>query len=295
MAILVLAEHDNQSVRKATLHVVAAAQKLGGDVNVLVAGHNCSGAARAAAQIAGVAKVLHADAAHLGEFLAENVAALVAGLAKGYSHVLAPATSTGKDVMPRAAALLDVQQISEIVACLKSFDHQDGGKPSEFSVQEGLENTLVLTRSLLKNRVEVRREFGQVPRIHGMPAQINQVFLNLITNAVQAIPEGRAEPGVITLRTLVEGRDMLRVEVRDNGIGIPDDVLPRIFDPFFTTRAGGQGTGMSLAISFKIVQEHGGMILVDTVPGTGTVFSVLLPVRPRRGAAPQAAGVLASA
>jgi electron transfer flavoprotein alpha subunit len=116
MAILVLAEHDHQSVRKATLNTVAAAKKLGGDVHVLVAGHNCGGAAKAAAQIAGVAKVLHADAAHLGEFLAENVAALVVGLAKGYSHVLAPATSTGKNVMPRAAALLDVQQISEIVA-----------------------------------------------------------------------------------------------------------------------------------------------------------------------------------
>ena len=116
MAILVLAEHDQQSIRKATLHTVAAAKKLGGDVHVLVAGHNCGAAANSAAQVAGVAKVLHADAAHLGEFLAENVAALVAGLAKGYSHVLAPATSTGKDVMPRAAALLDVQQVSEIVA-----------------------------------------------------------------------------------------------------------------------------------------------------------------------------------
>jgi electron transfer flavoprotein alpha subunit len=116
MAILVLAEHDNQSVRKATLHTVAAAKKLGGDVHVLVAGHNCGGAAKAAAQVAGVAKVLHADAAHLAEALAENVAALLATLAKGYGHVLAPATSTGKDVMPRAAALLDVQQISEIVA-----------------------------------------------------------------------------------------------------------------------------------------------------------------------------------
>jgi electron transfer flavoprotein alpha subunit len=116
MAILVLAEHDQQSIRKATLHTVAAAKKLGGDVHVLVAGHNCGAAAKAAAQVAGVAKVLLADAAHLGEFLAENVAALVAGLAKGYSHVLAPATSTGKDVMPRAAALLDVQQVSEIVA-----------------------------------------------------------------------------------------------------------------------------------------------------------------------------------
>jgi electron transfer flavoprotein alpha subunit len=116
MAVLVLAEHDNKEIRKATLNTVAAAQKLGGDVHVLVAGHNAGSAAKAAAQIAGVAKVLHADAAHLGEFLAENVAALLASLAKGYSHVLAPATSTGKDVMPRAAALLDVQPISEIVA-----------------------------------------------------------------------------------------------------------------------------------------------------------------------------------
>jgi electron transfer flavoprotein alpha subunit len=116
MAALVLAEHDNKALRKATLNAVAAAQKIGGDVHVLVAGHNAGDAAKAAAQIAGVAKVLHADGAQLGEFLAENVAALLVALAKGYSHLLAPATSTGKDVMPRAAALLDVQQVSDIVA-----------------------------------------------------------------------------------------------------------------------------------------------------------------------------------
>jgi electron transfer flavoprotein alpha subunit len=116
MAVLVLAEHDNKAVKKATLNTVAAAQKAGSDIHVLVAGHNAGEAAKAASQVAGVAKVLHAEAAHLGEFLAENVAALVVSLAKDYSHVLAPATSTGKDVMPRAAALLDVQQISDIVA-----------------------------------------------------------------------------------------------------------------------------------------------------------------------------------
>jgi len=116
MSVLVLAEHDNKEIRKATLNAVAAAQKIGGEIHVLVAGHDAGAAAKAAAQVAGVAKVLHADAAHLGEFLAENVAALVVALSKGYSHVLAPATSTGKDVMPRAAALLDVQQISDIVA-----------------------------------------------------------------------------------------------------------------------------------------------------------------------------------
>ena len=116
MAVLVLAEHDNKSIRKATLNAVAAAQKIGGELHVLVAGHQAGDAAKAASQIAGVKKVLHADAPHLGEFLAENVAALVVALAKGYSHILAPATSNGKNVMPRAAALLDVQQISDIVA-----------------------------------------------------------------------------------------------------------------------------------------------------------------------------------
>jgi electron transfer flavoprotein alpha subunit len=116
MAILVVAEHDNKSVKKATLNAIAAAQKLGADIEVLVAGHNAADAAKAASQAAGVKKVLHADAAHLGDFLAENVAALVVALAKGYSHILAPSTSNGKNIMPRVAALLDVQQISDIIA-----------------------------------------------------------------------------------------------------------------------------------------------------------------------------------
>jgi electron transfer flavoprotein alpha subunit len=114
MTSLILAEHDNKTIRKATLNAVAAAKKIGGDIHVLVAGHPSGDAAKAASQIAGVAKVLHADAPHLGEHLAENVAALIVALAKGYSHIVAPATSNGKNVMPRAAALLDVQQISDI-------------------------------------------------------------------------------------------------------------------------------------------------------------------------------------
>jgi electron transfer flavoprotein alpha subunit len=116
MTVLVIAEHDHGTLKGATLNTVAAAQKIGGDIHVLVAGHNADGAAKAAAQIAGVAKVLNAEAPQLGEFLAENVAALVVSIAKSYSHILAPATSNGKDVVPRIAALLDVQQISEIIA-----------------------------------------------------------------------------------------------------------------------------------------------------------------------------------
>ena len=114
--ILVVAEHDHKSVRKATLNALAAAQKIGGDIDVLVAGHGAGEAAKAAAQIPGVRKVLHADAPHLADFLAENIASVIISVSKNYSHVLAPSTSNGKNILPRVAALLDVQQISDIVA-----------------------------------------------------------------------------------------------------------------------------------------------------------------------------------
>ncbi len=113
---LVIAEHDNQSIKAATLNTVAAAQKIGGDVHVLVAGHNAQAAADAAAKIAGVAKVLLADAPQLEQGLAENVEATVLGIAKNYTHILAPATAAGKNVTPRIAAKLDVAQISDITA-----------------------------------------------------------------------------------------------------------------------------------------------------------------------------------
>jgi len=113
MAVLVIAEHEHGTLKGATLNTVTAAAACGGNVHVLVAGHNAGGAAQAAAQIAGVAKVLHADAASLAEQLAENVAAQVLGIAKNYSHILFPATAHGKNVAPRVAALLDVGQISD--------------------------------------------------------------------------------------------------------------------------------------------------------------------------------------
>jgi len=116
MAVLVLAEHDNKTVKKATLNAVAAAQKFGAEIHLLVAGHNAADAAKAGAQVAGIKKVLHADAPHLADFLAENVSSVLISIAKNYTHLLAPSTSNGKNVMPRVAALLDVQQISDIVA-----------------------------------------------------------------------------------------------------------------------------------------------------------------------------------
>ena len=116
MSILVIAEHDNQTLNSATLNVVAAAQKIGGDITVLVAGAGAQAVADTAAKVAGVSKVLFDDNAAYAHQLAENVAALVADLGKGYSHILAAATTTGKNILPRAAALLDVSMISDVIA-----------------------------------------------------------------------------------------------------------------------------------------------------------------------------------
>jgi electron transfer flavoprotein alpha subunit len=113
MACLVIAEHDNQSIKAATLNTVTAAVACGGDVHMLVAGHNAGAAAAAAAKVAGVAKVLHADGEGFAHGLAENVAAQVVALASGYSHILFPATASGKNIAPRVAAMLDVAQISD--------------------------------------------------------------------------------------------------------------------------------------------------------------------------------------
>ncbi len=139
MTALVIAEHDNHALKPSTLNTVAAAVACGGEVHVLVAGTGCAAAAQAAAQVAGVAKVLHADAAYLGEALAENAAAQVLAIAGGYSHILAPATAFGKNLMPRVAALLDVMQISDIIHVLApdTFDRPIYAGNAIATVQSG--------------------------------------------------------------------------------------------------------------------------------------------------------------
>ena len=115
MSILVIAEHDNAALKAATLNTVTAASRIGDDIAVLVVGHNCGAVAQATAQVAGVKKVLVADAPHYANQLAENVAALVVSVAGGYTHILAPATAAGKNTLPRVAALLDVAQLSDVI------------------------------------------------------------------------------------------------------------------------------------------------------------------------------------
>jgi signal transduction histidine kinase len=171
--------------------------------------------------------------------------------------------------------LYGIGQISELVNNLRNFARLDRSKMAEFDLNEGLGGALSIAKHQLKRRT-VNRQLGAIPKIACAPSQINQVFLNLLTNAAQATPE---EGGVITVRTFQPDREHVAVEVADNGHGIPPEVLPKIFDPFFTTKEVGKGTGLGLSISYKIVEGHGGRIAVDSKVGVGTRFTVTLPVR----------------
>jgi electron transfer flavoprotein alpha subunit len=149
MTALVIAEHDNASIKGATLNTVTAAAACGGEVHVLVAGHNAGAAAAAAAQIAGVAKVIHADAEGFAHGLAENVAAQVLAIASGYSHILFPATASGKNVAPRVAAKLDVAQISDItkVVSADTFERPIYAGNAMATVQSGDATKVITVRT----------------------------------------------------------------------------------------------------------------------------------------------------
>jgi signal transduction histidine kinase len=166
-------------------------------------------------------------------------------------------------------------QVSEIVGNLKDFSRIDRSRVAHANLNEGLNNTLLLAKHQLK-QVAVNKNLGEIPEISCAPSQINQVFLNLITNAVQAMP---GEKGTLTLTTRQEG-DGVAVVVEDDGAGIAPEAINKIFDPFFTTKEIGKGTGLGLSISYKIIQQHGGKISVESQPGIGTKFTVWLPLIP---------------
>ncbi|OHC72754.1 MAG: ATPase [Rhodocyclales bacterium RIFCSPLOWO2_02_FULL_63_24] len=166
-------------------------------------------------------------------------------------------------------------RVRDIVQDLKDFSRAGGAEVWQAAnVEAGLDSTLNITANELKYKAELVKEFAGVPDIECLPSQLNQVFLNLIVNAAQAIEQG----GKVWVRTGREG-DAIWVEVADDGRGIPAENLGRIFDPFFTTKPVGQGTGLGLALSYGIVRKHNGRIEVDSKPGCGSRFRVWLPIR----------------
>ncbi len=194
-------------------------------------------------------------------------------------------------------------RIREIVLSLRNFSRLDEAGLKRVNLHEGIDNTLIILSNHLKRGIEVIKQYSDLPLVECSPAQLNQVFMNLLCNAIDALEEERAGVGesrskgeqenfpprpltlsqspvpMIRIRTEVLDQNWVVIKIADNGSGIPTEIQDRIFDPFFTTKEPGKGTGLGLAISYQIIAQHHGKIEVNSVPGQGAEFMITLPVR----------------
>lgn len=171
-------------------------------------------------------------------------------------------------------ATIGLERIRELVINLKNFSRLDEAEMKKVDLSESLESALLIAHNVIKHKAEVETLYEENLAVECYPAQLNQVFLNLITNAVQAIPEF----GKMTIKTWTEN-GLAKISIADTGIGIPEANLKRIFEPFFTTKPIGQGTGLGLSIVYKIIERHGGKIDVKSKEKEGTQFTITLPLR----------------
>ena len=163
----------------------------------------------------------------------------------------------------------------EIVIGLRNFSRADEESKQAFDVNAGLESTLRLLSGEFKNRIELHKEYGELPQMNGNVNQLKQVFMNILNNACQAV-EGHGEIHIST--QFVQQDKVIEIRIKDTGIGIPKDQIEKIFDPFYTTKAVGQGTGLGLSITYGIVKSHGGDLAVASQVGHGSEFTIRLPI-----------------
>jgi two-component system, NtrC family, sensor kinase len=164
------------------------------------------------------------------------------------------------------------ERIMHIVRSLKNFARLDEADRKRVDLHEGIESTLTLLQHQLRSRIRIEKQFGEIPGVLCHPNQLNQVFMNILANAAQAI----AGAGVIKIGTWRDG-DFVKISIADTGVGIPRENLSKIFDPGFTTKGVGVGTGIGLSICYKIIEDHGGTIEVDSSKA-GTTFTIALPI-----------------
>jgi signal transduction histidine kinase len=165
------------------------------------------------------------------------------------------------------------RRTSEIVRGLRNFSRIDQNVFKKTNLNECLESTLTLLHSSYKNKIEIVKKYGDLPDVDCFPGQINQVLMNILSNAIQAIPEA----GKIFISTRIVG-DMVKISIKDTGSGMTEDVRKKIYDPFFTTKEVGKGTGLGLYISYGIIEKHNGKMEVFTKVGEGTEFVITMPI-----------------
>ncbi|MEM6254235.1 MAG: ATP-binding protein [Cyanobacteria bacterium P01_D01_bin.156] len=172
---------------------------------------------------------------------------------------------------------LGTQRLRDIVSSLRNYSRLDEAAIKEFDIHEGINSTLLILNHRIKHGVEVIKDFSSLPMIQGSPAQLNQVFTNILANALDAMFEADCQAKQLIIKTQQLDAKHIQISFRDNGPGIPPEIQTKIFDPFFTTKAIGKGTGLGLGICFKIIEQHHGKIEIKSKPGDGTTFLITLP------------------
>jgi two-component system, NtrC family, sensor kinase len=174
------------------------------------------------------------------------------------------------------------ERITAIVKSLRNFARLDQANQKEVDLHEGIDSTLMLLEYRLSSTIQIDRQFGPLPQIHCFPAQLNQVFMHLINNAIDAIKlRQQQDPQLapqITIATRLIDPDRVQIQIFDNGIGIPEAIQSQVFNPFFTTKSVDTGKGLGLAICYRIIQAHNGTIAVQSVPNNGTTMSIEIPI-----------------
>ena len=180
--------------------------------------------------------------------------------------------------------LLDSMQmgtyrIKDIVLSLRNFSRLDEAEMKEANLHEGIDNTLLILNHRLQEGIKILKNYGDLPLVSCYPAQLNQVFMNIFSNAIDALIEGDTELKNIVVTTTKTDDNLVQVRIKDNGTGIPEEIQNKLFDPFFTTKPIGKGTGLGLSIAFQIVEKHQGKITVISELKKGTEFIISLPVK----------------
>lgn len=175
---------------------------------------------------------------------------------------------------------MGVDRIRQIVVSLRNFSRLDESEMKSVDIHEGINSTLLILNNRLKHEIQIINKYGDLPLIECYPAQLNQVFMNIISNAIDALLEESTQPSKqIIIQTQRIDFSHIQVGIRDNGMGIPPEIREKLFDPFFTTKPVGKGTGLGLSISYQIIEKHRGKIDVISAIGQGTEFAVTLPIQ----------------
>ena len=178
-----------------------------------------------------------------------------------------------------ASMKIGTERIREIVLSMRNFSRLDQAEKKAVNIHDGIESTLLLLNHRLKEGIVITKEYADLPMIECYPAQLNQVFMNILSNAIDALSEQKQQTDKqILIKTVLTDNHTVKISIKDNGMGIKPEIQQKIFDPFFTTKPINQGTGLGLAISYQIIDKHQGKIHLTSEPGCGTEFTIESPV-----------------